>query len=214
MNRSHKADSEPSIVESDAEAEKASQEDIDAYLAPIRTSALRMLEEDTSTLVDALRSFVNSLHELSVDLGALRKKSDNDHDRNHENHDTTSTAVVSEPRTNRLCNTAREELQRMKEVITALKIPRIEMLKLASEGPSTELLSKADIDIWPRSGPEKAKSMYRLLGKNLGRKDKEAKRVLAAVVEEQANEEFLAKIKEWEKGVASVEMGFGELFSH
>lgn len=211
---SYKAEPEPSIVESDAEAEKASQADIDAYLAPIRISALKMLEEDTSTLVDALRSFVNSLHELSFDLGTLRKKPDNRYDSNSKNHDVSSTAIASEPHIKRLCNTAREELQRMKEVITALKTPRTEMLKVANQGPSTELLLKADIDIWPRSGPEKAKIMYCLLGKNLGRKDKEAKHMLAAVVEEQANEEFLSKIREWEKGVASMEMGFGELFSH
>ncbi|KAF1353296.1 hypothetical protein BDV97DRAFT_396137 [Delphinella strobiligena] len=215
VSQGYKAEPEACILESDAEA-SASQADIATYLTPIRATALKHLEEDTSTIVDALRSFINSLHELSADLSTLRKNSDNrdESDSENQNHQPSRTAIASQPPVNRLSSTARSELQNIKEIIAALATPRIEMLKLAKAGPSTNLLRKADIDIWPRGGADKAKILYCLLGKNLGKKDEEVKRLLVAVVEERANEEFLARIGEWEGGVKAMEVGFGELFSY
>lgn len=214
--------------------------EVEAWLSPLREAALEALEEDTATLVDALRSFVNGLKELGSDLAALR--SDTSNGQSPRKRRSTDSNIGSfnpatpykmgngalddfRSRTNidaeaqALCVKAREQLWDMKAMISALKIPRQEALLLSQAGPgyaewarlgTTQkvgfLLERLKMNNCDPTADHiiEARSLENLPA---------AKKILAAVVEEAANVEFLGKVRGWEEGVEKLESEFGGLFA-
>ncbi|KAL1306464.1 hypothetical protein AAFC00_005162 [Neodothiora populina] len=227
---------------SDVDNDDEDQE-LDAYLAPMRAEALKSLEEDTATLVDALRSFVNSLGAVASLLkggekgssspDSARPASGNDPGRNgHLNQSRSYYEGKHSPTTSQarelklLCATAREDMERVKDVIYGIKAPRTEMASLCADGSKKLLVAEGHTSERWQTLSRKAK--IRLLYSTIKQRDHQhgrqrgrlsrttmeaAEECLIAVLAEKANEEFLIKITEWEVGVSSLEHEFGSLLT-
>ena len=184
------------------------QAELNAYLAPLRASALRALEDDTATLVDQLRSFVNSLRKLSRNLADLRENA----------KDNPRLRPSYQNSVKRICTLARKGLDEMKATVYALKEPRVEMLMVAWRGPAVAVLP--ELLKWGlMSSKEKVEVLYSLIkqaetqtGRKNGGRVELMKELIVAVAEEGANREFLRKVNEWEVEVQSLERRVGGLF--
>ena len=213
MTNSLKPNNQPKPLETKAQPDDGDDE-LTSFLAPTRKEALQALEGDTASLVDALRSFVNALRDMSAELNSLREE------QNHE-------GGADHSRGPELCAIARSELEQMKMLIDKLKAPRDEALSFAQAGLGTAtgsdraaiggadwtnlscrqriLLLRREMDS-SRSSVERAEPKEKSEEESGRLKD-----LLTAVVEQEANKEFLQKVKGWEEGVTKLETEFGVL---
>lgn len=175
---------------------------------PLRVKALQGLEEDTSTLVDALRSFVNSMREMAKELDMINLRTEA-----YEGDITYTSSISREAQATSLCTAAKTQLQDLRALIRSLKLSREKMLRLADQGPSTLIDQTVNIPNWTNLSRErKIQRLYQLHDIAVLDVRQHADEALIALLAETGNVDFLGKVTGWEKSVRALEEDFGCLF--